>query len=356
MITIVEDVATLPFCVYAHYVDDELVYIGSGELGRAVNINTRKPDHKRHLTEGKSKVLILERFSDLTEARDREKVMIESCRPVFNYMHARKQTLTERANKRDIRPVRCLRTGECFYSTAHLSSVRHHRINHIHEHLRGLAATVEGYTYERVDWHESGLRREDRWLHDQNVTYGDVLSYATSRAVLDVILDSIVAGDKAPTNAEISALSNCTPANVDGIIKRLVKAGYITIEKVSANERVFGATDKMYIPVKTRAHTERRKRISNASRVYSILKRCASDAKPCPSNADLAEALDISIGSVQKSLRSLKDKGLISVTMVGDSGRYITVDGHRTSETTNVNIAGITTIERQTRVRDYITL
>lgn len=82
---IIRDVYTLPYCVYAHYVDGQVIYIGSGETCRAFNLRSRTKHHAQLLQSGQAvEIAILARHHDRNEALENEKQMIRVFKPVAN--------------------------------------------------------------------------------------------------------------------------------------------------------------------------------------------------------------------------------------------------------------------------------
>ena len=336
MMTVIEDITTKPFCVYAHYTDDVLVYIGSGRLSRALDMRDRKPDHLSHLSSGRTKVLIMSRFSKISEARKAEQIAIERCLPKFNYMHTRQQHHVDKSAKRDMRPILCEQTNERFYSAAHISGVTGCSVYDVHRHLHGKLPSISGNTYKRVDWAELGADPSERWLYDNeiaNTSRGDTLSYAKSRAVLDVILDSIAASDEAPANREIAHACNITPESVMITLKKLIDSGYIEVEKTGPRTRVFYPTNMSY----KRSTSFKQERLSGFSastrKIFEVLKHATENNLPCPTTSELALASGLTEASAGQTVGRLKRAGYLTVNMIGQNRRCITIEGKTTMPT-----------------------
>ena len=79
-----DQMTQLPYCVYAHFVDDHLIYIGSGETCRAFTIGNRKPHHLEMMSHGNVKVALLGRYSSRDEALRVERIMLRGFKPPAN--------------------------------------------------------------------------------------------------------------------------------------------------------------------------------------------------------------------------------------------------------------------------------
>lgn len=80
----IDQMTQLPYCVYAHFVDDQMIYIGAGELRRAFDLQCRQDHHVEAMSHGNVKVAILQRFSNRDEALRVERTMIDGFRPMAN--------------------------------------------------------------------------------------------------------------------------------------------------------------------------------------------------------------------------------------------------------------------------------
>lgn len=80
----IAEVFQMPYCVYGHFVDDKLIYIGSGELCRAFNVRSRMKHHVELMQSGKTEIVIFDRFNSREAASKVESDMLRACKPVAN--------------------------------------------------------------------------------------------------------------------------------------------------------------------------------------------------------------------------------------------------------------------------------
>lgn len=73
-------------CVYGHYVNNELIYIGAGTLFRAFSYYPRRALWKELVADGYD-VIILAWYPDLKSAQDLEKKLIKQHKPKCNLAH-----------------------------------------------------------------------------------------------------------------------------------------------------------------------------------------------------------------------------------------------------------------------------
>ena len=71
------------FCVYAHLLDGERVYIGAGHSGRAFDFKDRTPEHRLAAIAGID-VEYLAWFDTLSEAYKAETKLLDTGLPRFN--------------------------------------------------------------------------------------------------------------------------------------------------------------------------------------------------------------------------------------------------------------------------------
>ena len=73
-------------CVYAHYVGEQLIYIGVGSIERAFRIWCRSPEWKK-LTRNGYRVEVIQWFENREDALEAEKRLIQELRPTTNLLH-----------------------------------------------------------------------------------------------------------------------------------------------------------------------------------------------------------------------------------------------------------------------------
>lgn len=73
-------------CIYAHYVGEELIYIGSGTMERAFTVRNRSPEWKNLTSNGYS-VVIIQRYNSKDQAEEEEKRLIKELNPRCNLIY-----------------------------------------------------------------------------------------------------------------------------------------------------------------------------------------------------------------------------------------------------------------------------
>lgn len=161
----------LPYCVYGHFADGRLVYIGSGDLCRAFNITKRKKHHIDALRGRAVKVVIFNRFAERQDALNVENIMIRSTLPIANIYGAGKV----------VRPPRTERV------------------------VKGQSARVE---------RTHRLRKQ-------------------SDIVMNVLIDAAEKNEPCPSNADIAEHIGSRPVQVSRIISSLAKRGHLSMDLVA---------------------------------------------------------------------------------------------------------------------------
>lgn len=172
----VENLGSMPYCVYGHFDRADCFYVGSGTWKRAFEFQyDRSTTHKQKMSECDMTVMILHRCSTRDEAYRIEKQMIELFMPPMNRWLAngirtknRKEALRKpRAEKRErpkaeykhVYPIKCIQTGRYFYGGTHAGRAMNLSSAHINAVVLGKTKAVQGYTFRRATWEESGLDR-----------------------------------------------------------------------------------------------------------------------------------------------------------------------------------------------------
>jgi hypothetical protein len=130
-------------CVYAHYVGEQIVYIGMGTLERAFRVAFR-PKVWQDITSNGYKVVVLCWFDNRRDASQEEQKLIRAFNPLCNFAHSEKfvshavgctwnigrkhseeskkkvseaqkiswqKTKHQTGHRRPIKPIKCLDTG-----------------------------------------------------------------------------------------------------------------------------------------------------------------------------------------------------------------------------------------------------
>lgn len=351
------DFVRVPYCVYAHYVDDVLVYIGSGTLGRALAFDSRGDNHRKALETGAARVDIWFRTDDRDEAYAREASLIALFKPMYNIASVRGGApLQGGATLRDRRPVRCIETGVFYYTAVQAATemgLDKQRV--VVNTLRGRPA-VDGYNFERVDWAETDLDPDMRLSTNPNSKRMGSLS-PRAEIILDAILYNVENGHANPTHTQLAGLAHTTESNVSAIVNHLVKRDFIRRGEDGRYEH--GANGQL-VKSNTVEDEKKHRRINAPNGRYKLGKRAldvltmaAKNGEPCPTNADIAAITGIRPQTVAKSICALKRGGFIRVEKCR-TGRIIHIGDHSTLPTANHNVKGVATVERKTRAVDWI--
>lgn len=333
-----------PYCVYAHFCDDRLIYIGSGTTDRAFHMGQSRKRIHVEMMSGKTKVLILGRFECRDEAFRLEREMLRMFLPPANIQHVSRTEKMTKARTRDMRPIKCIETGVYFYGSAHAAREMCLSQTAIQNVIQKNRITAGGYRFEKVDWGESGLSPELRMMSKGSVKSAGI--GLVGEVILELISEAILNNEPAPTYEGLAFHADCTGAAVSNAIKTLLSKGYInrvgdTYEIGAPYHGVVKRTKKLA----SMAH--------QAKSVLSIFKAAAVNNEPCPSNADIAEITGSRPAAVGKIASRMNRKGLIKIEMC-PTGRIVHVDGYSTKPTANLNIKGVATLKRTTRARDYM--
>lgn len=342
------DFHATPYCVYAHYSQGELIYIGSGDLSRAYTLNGRSQLHLSLLMRGDTDCVILYRSECRESAYQVEKQMIKACLPPANVTFTRPKPSPVRTKWAPERlPMRCVETGQDFFSAAHAAEVLGVRPGPIHANITRHVADVDGLHFKFVGWDETTLNPDDKMKRSNRNGLP-----TRSKIVLDAIVQSIRCNSGVVTNSQLAAVGECTKANIALIVRSLIDNGYVAVSHDEKGHRYFrvGDTD---VP-KHSNHVKRQVKLRHQSRtVLDILTVAAQAGSPCPSNADIAAVTESGASQVSKIVGRLAKRGLIRVELC-PTGRIITVDGMSTAPTANHNVRGAPTVRRVTRVPDRI--
>lgn len=177
---IITDALGQPYCVYAHYVDGQLVYIGSGDTCRAFTISTARSKHHMDLLHtGIVEIRILSRHSSRRDALDTERRMLRAFRPVANVKLGGREP---RIRTRDGQPNK-----------------------------------RKPYVLKNPKPKRIGKKSE---------------------AVLDVIRSAAEENDPCPTNAEIAARVGSMSHRVEDIVSSLAKRELIRVEMYDHGRRI----------------------------------------------------------------------------------------------------------------------
>lgn len=240
----VSDFYNVPFCVYAHFVDDQLIYIGSGELGRAFNINCRKRHHQQMLERGRTKVVILSRHADRQEAFATETTMLKTFLPPANIIHA-KPPVARREYMRNEK-----RTGLSTSAEIVLEMI-------IEAAKNNEPAPTNNALKQAVGCSESNIARiikmlsKHRYIEIQNPTPNSRVFIVDhdryvpterqtvkktrklrkeSRMILGMLTHAAENNLPCPSNADIAAITGSRPTSITATISSMAKRGIVSVE------------------------------------------------------------------------------------------------------------------------------
>lgn len=166
-----------PYCVYAHYVDGALIYIGSGETRRAFDLRSRSKHHLQLLHSGNVEIAILGRHETRPAALKAEADMIRLFKPIANIRLGERQK-------------RIRRKGPLKVASARPTS----------EHVVHIGKK--------------------------------------SAAVLEILKSAASTNTPCPTNAEIAEKIGTTSYRVGDLVSSLAKRGMIQVNMVGPSSRV----------------------------------------------------------------------------------------------------------------------
>lgn len=130
-----------PYCVYFHWLDDAIIYVGSGTLSRAFS-TTRNSLWEEKTRYRKVQVEIVSLHEDRDLAFGAERRYIELFQPECNIM------LRPRVRKNGM--VRCNETGEVYSSATHAAHCVGVTRGAMANVLNGRYASVKGLTFSRI--------------------------------------------------------------------------------------------------------------------------------------------------------------------------------------------------------------
>ena len=167
-------------CVYAHYVGEQLIYIGVGSVERAFRVWCRSPSWKA-LTKDGYRVEILQWFENRDEALEAEKRFIQELKPTTNLLHngyvpphnigntwslGRKHSAVSKAimsakqkaswartkvHRRPKVPIKCIDTGEIFPGLREAAKATAANYTSISQCINGQRKKAGGLTFIRME-------------------------------------------------------------------------------------------------------------------------------------------------------------------------------------------------------------
>ena len=137
--TVVRSVNSQPYCVYAHFVNGECIYIGLGSIARAFGLRGRPASWYDVVRDAELNVVILEQFASRSDAAARERIMLSVFKPVCN-THGTGRT-------RHLRPILHVETGVKYTSVRHVCDEFGFDEDVVRAVLRGESPRIHGCTF-----------------------------------------------------------------------------------------------------------------------------------------------------------------------------------------------------------------
>jgi len=143
------------YCVYAHYLNGELMYIGAGSFQRAFSVTSRSPKYLQTFFEKYPTIEFWYISKNRRDVLKIESAWIKILNPPLNQNSLDREIMKDRLSQKKGRVrnqgVLCVETGIVFESIQHVAAAMKLNPSTLSNHLNGRIGYrhVRGWTFER---------------------------------------------------------------------------------------------------------------------------------------------------------------------------------------------------------------